>query len=424
MSDAYRRAATRLFDLERFGMKLGLSNTTRLMSLVGDPKPARRTVLIGGTNGKGSVSAMLSFIAQAHGWRTGLFTSPHLVTMTERIQVDGQRISPDEVVALSDELWRALEPFRRAGEPEPITFFELLTVMMALHFSRQNLDLAVVEVGLGGRLDATNVLARDAVVLTDIAIDHSEILGDSLAHIVAEKAALMRAGCPTIASGGLPGVSGLLIEHADQVDSPLFLLDRDFSFAAHGNEIDLSFDGGELRGLPVALAGPHQWRNAAVAVRAAIALGLRDEDAIRRGLAATKWPGRLEAFPGSPAWLLDCAHNPAGAEALAAALPPHEPTVWLAAMMGDKDSRGVLEALAPRVSTIVCTSLDMKRALPAALLGERAAGFGRPVHVEGDTLRAMNLARELAGPSGRVLATGSIFLVGFVRGQLTGEQGP
>ncbi len=424
MNEAYRRAATRLFDLERFGMKFGLNNTTRLMSLVGEPRPARQTVLIGGTNGKGSVTAMLESIARAHGQRTGMYTSPHLVTMTERIQVNGERIAPEDVVHLSDELWAALEPYRRPGEPEPITFFELLTVMAALHFSRRNLDLAVVEVGLGGRLDAVNVLPRDAVVFTDIAIDHADILGDTVAHIVAEKAALMRPGCPAIASGGLPGVNELLIKHAQEVGAPLFLLDRDFSFVSHAASIDLMFEGKSLTDLPVPFAGAHQYRNAALAVRAALALGLNDEAAIRRGLIAAKWPGRLERIAGAPEWLLDCAHNPAGAQVLAAALEPHEPTIWLAAIMGDKDVDGVVEALAPRVTSAVCTMLKMKRALPAETLAAKVEAAGCPARVESNVEKAMDLARDLAGTNGRVLVAGSIFLVGFVRGQLTGEHGP
>jgi len=337
MSDAYVQAVQRLFDLQRFGVKLGLVNIGRLVKLLGEPQAGRRVAIVGGTNGKGSVCAMLAAIGQAAGLRVGLFTSPHLVSFTERIQVNGARIARHDVVEISRLLWNVLQPYRKPEEPEPITFFEMLTAMASFFFHRQQVDLAVMEVGLGGRLDAVNALRRDLVVLTDLSIDHREYLGGEIASIVAEKTALFRPGTPAIATGGIDDAAQLIAAQAEKAGCPLALLDRDFDFEARGGKLTVFTGGKAYAELPVPLAGPHQYRNTATAVRAAVELGIDDAKTLRRGLAATRWPGRLERFAREPEWLLDCAHNPGGAEALAAALPPHAPTIWLMTAMGDKD---------------------------------------------------------------------------------------
>jgi len=424
VDERYLAAVNRIFSLQVFGMKLGLTNIERMLRLFGNPRAGRRTVLVGGTNGKGSISAMLASIARTAGLRTGLFTSPHLVSFTERIQINGERITHENVVSLTDELWSLLEPYRTDGEPEPTTFFEALTAFATAYFHRQQVELGVIEVGLGGRLDATNALPRDLVVIADMALDHCDVLGDSLAQVVAEKAALFRANVPVVASGGLPGAAEMIAGHAVAANAPLALLDRDYSFTARDREIDLHVGDATLPALPVPLAGRHQWRNTATAVRAALALGITDLDVLRRGLRDTTWPGRLEEFPGAPQWLLDCAHNPAGAQTLVDALPEHHPTVWLCAVMHDKDIDGILDLIAPQVDRLVCTTLPMPRAAKPEDLAAMAERFGKPVTAVADTRAAMDEAARQAGPGGRVLVAGSIFLVGFVRGQLTGEQGP
>lgn len=424
VNDDYRREVERLFDLQRFGMKFGLDNIRRMLKLLDAPRAGKRTVLVGGTNGKGSITAMLAAICRVAGLRTGMFTSPHLVSFTERIQIDGERIGKDDVVKLTQRLWEVLEPYRRTGEPEPTTFFEALTAIATRYFHEQDIDLGIVEVGLGGRLDATNALPRELLVLSDLALDHGDVLGDTLEHVIAEKAALMQPGLLVIASGGMEGAAELLIEHAGKIGAHLQLLDRNFSFAPAGERFDLIAGERHLRDLPRPFIGKHQFRNAATAVRAALALGIDDEQIIRQGLDEALWPGRYETFPGQPSWLLDCAHNPAGAAMLADTITPHAPTIWLTAGMADKDINGILSQIAPKVDAIVCTDMAMARSLPAARLAEMAAQFGKPVSFETDPRKAMEKAGDLAGPDGRVLAAGSIYLVGFVRGILTGEQGP
>ncbi|NLH48443.1 MAG: bifunctional folylpolyglutamate synthase/dihydrofolate synthase [Myxococcales bacterium] len=425
MNSSYEQAVQRLFDLQRFGIKLGLENIGRLLSRLGDPRPGRQTVIIGGTNGKGSVSAMLASIGRAAGLRTGLFTSPHLTSFTERIQIDGRRITRQEVTAAAARLWEALEPFRRSGEPEPITFFEMLTAMAADYFHRNGVELAVMEVGLGGRLDATNALPRDLVILTDISIDHVEYLGHTVARIVDEKAALFRPGVPAIAAGGLENAGELIVAQAAKAGCPLTLLGRDFTYRVADGRLSLRCGGEEIADLVVPLKGSHQYRNAAIAVCAARQLGITDPATIRAGLAATVWPGRLEAFPGRPSWLLDAAHNPGGAAVLASALVGEpRPDVWLMTCLGDKDIAGVVERIAPLVGKVICTTLPMDRAISPEKLAAIVRPFNSEVHLAADPDEGMALAQRLAGPDGRILVAGSIYLLGHVRGKLTGETGP
>lgn len=423
-AESYDRAVTRMFDLQRFGMKFGLKNINRLLSALDNPAPAKRTVIVGGTNGKGSIAAMLASIAQQHGYRVGLFTSPHLVSFTERIQINGERISRAEVVEIADYLWEVLEPYRQPDQAEPVTFFEILTAMAVLHFSRRSLDLAVFEVGLGGRLDATNALPRHAVVLSDIGFEHQQYLGEGLDQIVWEKASLMRQGLPVIAAGGLPGAAERIAQFAKEIEAPLMLLDRDFSCRVGEDGITFENQDRSIRNVPLRLHGAHQLRNVAMAIQTALCLGYERVQAIRQGVSATRWPGRLEMINDGSDWLLDCAHNPAAAQALAEALPDDRPIVWLAAVMEDKDIQGILRALIEKVSTVVCTQINMPRGCPAEDLASLVEQYGKPAVAVADLTAAMQKARELAGADHLILAAGSIFLVGYVRGQLTGERGP
>lgn len=417
-SATYRQTVERLFGLHRFGIRLGLDGIERLLELAGRPRPGKRIVIVGGTNGKGSVCAMLSAIARRAGLRVGLYTSPHLVSFTERIQINGERISPERVTAIAGRLWDKL------GADGLVTYFEMVTGIAAVHFAENDVDLAVMEVGMGGRLDATNALPRELVAITDLAMDHEQHLGSRLADIVAEKTALFRPGIPAVASGGIADAAARVAADAARAGAPLALLDRDFSFREREADFDFSNHARTIASLPLPLAGRHQLRNAAVAVQAALTLGFADEEVIREGLRGTVWPGRLERFPGAPEWLLDSAHNPAGAQVLAAALPPHQPTVWLCAAMGDKDVDGIIAPLAGKVDAVVCTEVNWPRALPAPELAAKMRAHLADVTVEADPDRAMETAAAKAGSAGRVLTAGSIFLVGHVRGRLTGETGP
>lgn len=385
----------RLFALRRFGMRPGLDGMRALLAALGNPERGLAMVHVGGTNGKGSTAAMIEAALRASGRRTGLYTSPHLVRFTERIRVGGDEIGRDEAAAL---VGRALDA---GGEH---TFFEIATAAAFLAFAAHAVDVAVVEVGLGGRLDATNVIERPLVtVVTGVARDHTEVLGDSLAAIAREKAGIWKPGVPAVAACDDAAARAVLEAEAARVGAPLSLYGRDF-------------DAGGLP--PLALAGPHQARNAALARRALALLppSLRPGDAaVARGFADVRWPGRLEWL--APDVLVDAAHNEEGARALGAALPAlvgARPVTLVVGMVADKDARAILGALGPHAARVVATTPPSPRALPAAALAALWPGAEAIADV------AAALASARAG-GGVTVVAGSLFLVGEARRLVTGE---
>jgi len=407
--------------LETLGIKLGLERARALLAAMGDPQRRFPAVLVAGTNGKGSTSALLAAISQAAGYRTGLYTSPHLETVEERLRVDGRNIEPDRFGALLAEIVDLAE--RETGEPP--TYFEAVTLAAFRWFAEEGVDLAIVEVGLGGRLDATNLCDPILSVITPIGFDHQEYLGNTLAAIAREKAGILRAGRPAVVWIEEPEAAGSVLQAA--VD-----LGADLRFAS----AEVKVEGIESRGwegqrvrlatpvrrydLQLGLLGDHQAKNLGLAVRSAEVLsGLGfdriDPRAITEGAAAARWPGRLEpiALPGGRRVLLDAAHNPDGAEALARFLDClDQPVDLLFGVLGDKDYSAMLGTLAPRARRIVLTTPASPRAKPpeelAALLGDREGVF-----VEPDRTQALDRALALGGEV--LVACGSIFLIGEVR---------
>ncbi|MEF2278958.1 folylpolyglutamate synthase/dihydrofolate synthase family protein [Deinococcus sp. YIM 134068] len=405
-------ALTWLFARQRFGVHPGLSRVRALLARLGDPQQNFRSVLVGGTNGKGSTAATLASILTAAGERTGLFTSPHLTHFSERFVVAGRELPPEVVL-------RALEEVRPHAEAEGASFFEIVTALGCLLFARAGVTTAVMEVGLGGRLDATNVLDPVLSIVTNVGLDHTEILGDTPQAIAGEKAGLLRAERPAVT-----GVGSDLLPVLEAQEADLWALGREVMLEA----APLGWDGWEVRvGLPGAdlffntpLLGEHGARNAALAAAAAHRLGV-GESAIRMGTAGVRWPGRLEVLP----WrggrvLLDGAHNPDGARALAAALRglgvEGVPVVFGAA--ADKDLTGVAVALREVASEVILTRavLSPRAADPAQL----ASFFGGlPTRLTSSPETAL----ELLAPGGLAVVCGSLYLIGEVRPLLLGEVG-
>jgi dihydrofolate synthase/folylpolyglutamate synthase len=438
---AYHDAVAALADRGRFGVRLGLGRTRALLRALGDPERSLRGALIGGTNGKGSTLALCSAALRAAGLRVGETPKPHLVTYRERLQVDGRPIDPSTFARLVDEVLRAAD--RVEGRLGPATEFELLTALVFRWFAEAGIDVALVEVGLGGRLDATHAWDGGVATITNVDLDHMDRLGPTVEAIAREKAAIIERGDRAV-TGAVGGALAIIRRRAQRMEvplviappAPLLALDRD------GIVVDLPSTGRTR----VGLRGRHQAANAAVAdatldALAAAGIATADADARRAGYAAARWPGRLEllaiAVDGHPRdVLLDGAHNPAGAAALASALDdlaPHLPTtgdgpVLLIGAMGDKDVTGIVASLArsPLVqgSHIICTRPDGARALdPVHLASEWAAqlaapgsGVPRPrVSVVDDPEEALDAALRLGSP---VIVAGSLYLVGAVRGRL------
>lgn len=399
------------------GMRLRLDAMEALLAALGDPHAAFAWVHVGGTNGKGSVAAMTEAMLIAAGHRVGLYTSPHLVRFEERVRVDGTEVSDAAVAEGLARLRPAMEKVEAVHGP--VTYFEAASAFAFDHFARAGVDLAVVEVGLGGRLDATNVHPAPLVtVVTNVGRDHMDVLGDDLAQIAREKAAIFRPGVPAVTGAEGEALEAIVAEAA-RVGAPLRVLGRDVV-----PERLSSSPGGErfrLGGAEYAtdLVGAHQVANAALALEAVRAVDARGfavpEGARRKGLLSTRWPGRLQRLPGTPVVLLDGAHNPDGAHALARHLREIglKPTL-LFGVLQDKAWLEMVETLAEVVSGAVVTRPPNARALApreAAREFSRAGVVGTVVE---DVGHALATAEGQAGPDGVVLVAGSLYLVGDV----------
>jgi dihydrofolate synthase/folylpolyglutamate synthase len=398
------------------GIRWGLERTERLLAAVGDPQRSFRSLHVGGTNGKGSVSATLAAVLRADDCRVGLYTSPHLCTFRERIQVAGAPISEEALLAAAERLWPAIER-------EGASFFEATTALAFLCFADAGVETAVVEVGLGGRLDATNVVDPEVVVLTNVAVDHVDYLGATLDLIAAEKAGIIKAGVPVVTGERSAETLEVFRRRAESVGAPLASLDE-----ASVGEVEVSLEGtsfrlssgswGELE-LRTPLIGSYQAWNTALAVRALEELpaGSRpDRDAVVRGVAEARWPGRLqwERLEGR-GWIFDVAHNPTGVAALLdslALLPLSGPLIAVVGILADKDWGAMLSLLAERVDALVLTTpptAPSGRAWdPVEALRGLPPGMGRVVE---DFPAALEVARGEAG-EGTVLVTGSFHTVG------------
>jgi dihydrofolate synthase/folylpolyglutamate synthase len=400
----YAELLKRLEGARALGVELGLERVRRALEALGDPQRRFAAVQLAGTNGKGSTAAMTDAILRAAGVRTGLHTSPHLARFTERIRVADVEADGDRLAALDA---------RVVATGVPLTYFEIATVLAFLYLAEEGVELAVLETGLGGRLDAVTACEPVATAVTSIALDHMDYLGGTLREIAREKAGIIKPGVPHVIGALPPEAEAEMQRAATAAGAPLLRTGRDFA------EVEVE--------VPVGLPGAHQRANAAIAVELARrAMGQLQRplppEAVRAGLAGVRWPGRLERVTSDV--LLDCAHNVEGARALAAALPAlaeGHPIALLISIVRDKDARGILEALAPVVSTIIATQSGNPRSLPAADLGTAARAVGARTQVSPDPIVALNLARRFVGHGGLVVAAGSIFLIGELRAHLLGE---
>ncbi len=399
-------------------IKLGLERVQAALAALGSPQLRVPSLHVAGTNGKGSTCAVAaSCLAQRY--RTGLYTSPHLERVNERIQVQGSPID-DEVLGR-----RVLEVLGQLGNEPGLTFFELGTVVALWHFAQERVDVAVLETGLGGRLDATRAGHAVVTAITAIGLDHQEYLGDTLPLIAREKAGIIRPGVPVIVSAQPDGVLPVIAERAAELGAPLSTEGQDFSLDADGTY--RSQAGGVLP-LSYTLRGPHQRHNVATAVACVEALGAAgfplDEAALRRGVALARWPGRLELFSGPPDVLLDGAHNPAGVDALLTALSaefPGRPVHLVFGVFADKAYEVMVARLFSACASVVVTPLPSPRGLAPEVIVQTARNCcpAVPVAPAGGVVEALEAAQQAASvDGGLVLVAGSLLLVGLARGRL------
>ena len=432
MTLSYAGAVRELTERGRFGISMGLERVERLMGEVGHPERQLRGALIGGTNGKGSVVAMTRSVLNAAGLRVGSMPKPHLVSYRERVAIDGDPIGADAFAAMVERVLPAID--RVAETIGPPTEFEALTAAAIGELARREVDLAIVEVGMGGRLDATNVLDLGVAAITNVQRDHEAYLGNTLTRIGGEKAPIIKRGNLAITGATGRGLRPIL-DRCAALDVPLRRAGRRQAY--HAQVVASGWDGisvhartplRRLSDLRIGLLGAHQAENAAVALAVLEALAERwtiaiSDDAIRTGMAAARWPGRLELLDGGPHGrvLLDGAHNPAGARALAAALTDlgvQRPAIVFGAMQGKK-VRSVLRALAPLDPRFIFTRVDDPKALaPESLAAAWRSVSGEPSLTAPTADQALTMA--YADP---VIVAGSLYLVGEVRGILTGASG-
>ena len=424
MNPAACRAYLR--DLQRFGIKLGLENITTVLASFGHPQRSFPSVHVAGTNGKGSVCAMLAEILALHDLKVGLYSSPHLVRIEERIRVGGAEISSRDFCRLAHKvklrIARLLARRELAAQP---TFFEVLTLIAFLYFREKRIDIAVLEVGMGGRFDATNVVTPLLSVITSISKDHQEHLGTTIPKIAFEKAGIIKTFVPVVCGAEAPGALRVIREQALRLEAPFFnAFGRDHRLAAEKKRGRFVFGyafGGRLFRFSPGLRGEHQGRNAAIAIAAASVLSRvwrpLEMKKIIEGIARTRWEGRLEAVSKRPLVLLDGAHNEGGAAALAKYIGDFsgERPVLVFAMMKDKAIRRVVSILFPLAKKVILTSIPYSRVATPADIRRLSRPFKDKIAVEPSLQAAIRLAKTEAGPRGLVLVTGSLFLVGAVK---------
>ncbi len=409
----------------RFSPNLTMERFVRLLDKLGRPQRCPRYIHIAGTNGKGSVTAMIASMLHAAGLKTGMYTSPSLEDFRERIAVDGAVIGKDDLCDLATGLESVVEDLAASGSERPIEF-ELITAIAFMYFRQTKCDFVSLEVGLGGQYDATNVIVPEVSVITTIGLDHTEILGDTLTKIAGEKAGIIKPGVPVVTGVREREALNVISARAEQASARLYAAGQDFAWeevssGLDGQVITVSGPGFEYRDLFVPLLGRHQQTNAAVALTAmhiAKARGALDfnEQAIRKGMSSVRWPGRLEVMHRDPLVILDGAHNPEGAAVLSDTIRGIERARLICVMgvLGDKLYPSMVGSIAPECDMLIATTPAGPRALKAEAVAEEASKYTR-VETEPDPVRAVDRALSMAGRRDAVLCCGSLYLVGPVR---------
>lgn len=403
-----------------------LRRMAELLQRVGNPHLTSPAIHVAGTKGKGSTAAMIASALSAAGHRTGLYTSPHLHTFRERLTIDGEMITEEEFSALTQRLQPEIGEVNRRHNYGELTTFEILTALAFAFFGERRVDFQVLEVGLGGRLDATNVVTPRLSVITSISLDHAEVLGDSLAEIAREKAGIIKPGA-LVVSAPQPGEAEVVIEEVCRHNrAGLIAVGRDVTWKKltsdlAGQSFEVTGKAGSYQ-LTIPLLGGHQLENAATAVAALEALGIGHDD-IARGLAQVRWPGRLEVLRHEPLFLVDGAHNADSARRLKEAIEEYlrfDRLILIAGASSDKDIAGIVGELAPLSSLIIVTRSRHPRALAPALLLEELERQGAKGEMAENVSSAVERALAIAKPGDLICATGSLFVAAEAREYIKG----
>jgi len=413
----YDEALRWLFKLQRFGVKLGLDNVRELLSHLGDPHKKFRSVHVAGTNGKGSVCTFLSSALKEAGYKVGMYTSPHVLRYNERTQINGEEITDERMMEYIEKIRPIAERMAEESAVNHPTFFEFTTAIGFSYFADEDVDITVVEVGMGGRLDATNLIAPEVAVITHLALEHTEHLGKTLERIAKEKAGIIKPGVPVISAEENPVVRRICEERGCELTivKEQYPYER-ISFDTSGQRMWI---GDPEQEFEIRLLGAYQLQNAATAY-AVIDLLRKGEydvpdEAVRRGFARAKWPARLEVVRQKPTVIIDSSHNPDGMRNLKDALleiTKNDHITFVVGVMSDKDVSTMLEAIAPVAGRIICSKPGYWRAMDPEDIGREARRFVDDVEVVPSVPEAIERAVSLSDDDDVVCITGSVFMAG------------
>jgi dihydrofolate synthase/folylpolyglutamate synthase len=437
MLESYEDARDWITGLVPFGIRPGMERIQKLMEAFGNPERRLKFIHVAGTNGKGSVCAYLTSVLLRCGYDVGTFTSPYITKFTNRFQYNGMDIPEETLLQLSNELKPQVEAIAQTELGSP-TMFEVSTALAILYFAKVSYpDFVVWETGLGGRMDVTNIVSPIISVITNVGHDHMDILGDTIEAVTYEKAGIIKPGMPVVSAVSQPEAVAILESTAKTANSSLYLLGQKFSetpLDIRENEQTFRFNGlfRDIEPLTITLNGAHQRTNAAVAVMTLEVLRqyyalIVDDDDLRQGLRDTAWPGRLEMVQTSPRILIDGAHNPEGAETLAAALRDtykYERLHLMMGMLANKNHLDTLRHILPLVDTLVVTEPDFRKALPAEALTElvqtirEQLGYSFELIVEPNWKQALTRLQTLTSDADLAVVTGTLYLIADVRSQL------
>jgi len=410
---SYKEAVQYLYGLQKYGIKFGLSKTSNILKAMGNPHLKQKYIHVAGTNGKGSVSAMVESILMKAGMKVGFYSSPHLVRFTERFRINRKEIPRAKTVELVNKLKDVIDP------SQPPTFFEATTVMALSYFADEKTDIAIMEVGMGGRLDSTNVIKPLISVITNISLEHQNYLGKGLANIAGEKAGIIKKGVGLVTAASQPLVVALFEEVCKNKKAPFHRLGKDFRYRSKGEVISYFGMKRNLRGLKPSLQGGYQHGNTALALAVIEMLETKgynvSEKEIADGLADAVWPGRMQVISREPLVIVDGAHNPGAVRELAHSIKndfSYDRLILVAGIMEDKDITSIIRLISPVADYIISTKPDYYRAANPERIMKEVSAAGKRGEVVEALPTAIDRAKTMASPRDLILITGSLFTVG------------
>jgi dihydrofolate synthase/folylpolyglutamate synthase len=420
----YKEAIEYLYNLKIYGMSLGLERIEFLLKSLGSPHENMMAIHVAGTNGKGSVCAMLSSVLSNCGYKVGLFTSPHLLEFEERIRINGEPVSKEKLCSLVERIKPIASSMVENGDFEHPTFFEMATAMAFAHFKDEEVDFAVLEVGLGGRLDATNVISPLVSVITSVSLDHTHVLGTTLEEVAGEKAGIIKQGIPVICGIEQPELIKMIDDICQKKHCQVSFSKNQGGYKLKEKTVDyqkfdIYLNNNKYTDLKMPLLGEHQLKNAHLAIMTTellrkMGVTINEED-LRSGLEDTKWPGRLQIIQKDPIVILDCAHNPAGMSSLSSLINDMFSSarkILIMGIMRDKDIPGIVKEACSFADSIIITKPKFERAVEPELIQESVEKYCQDVKIIQDVAQAVDFARSNVKVDDVVIISGSIFNVG------------